>query len=694
MPRYKAFISYSHEEEYWARWLQHSLERYRVPKRLVGEQGEFGRIPSRLRPIFRDREDLSSSPDLSARIKDELAQSDTLIVICSPAAAASRWVNEEVRYFIQLGRGKRVLCLIVDGDPQVLDTSDSCFPVAVLESPDGSRREPLAADVRRFADGKRLALLKIIAGILGVRLDKLRQRDTQRRYRRIWVSTSAAVLVAMGIGWLTYSQLTTRAAAEAQRANTEVLLRFMLGDLDRLDPIQGVERISPEDTEQARFKAELGLEHMDNDSLIEEAMSWRDMGMDLNWEGRIDDADIQFGRSRAALIELYQREGNTPRAMFELAQSEYYVGEIHITKGEIDEALQHWTQYGALARRLVNTEPNNPRYVMELSYSLMNLGALEQQRPTPETSRTLALLQAAVQYNQMALVLDPDNSEYRDSLMNQLAWLANAYSGICALGNALEARQQVVDLGLESQQNASLDNRQLEALALYVTGLAQLQRDIGLNGQAAANFMEAGKILQQLHIVEPENQDIEWEMLRNEALVGRLQMATGATSEAEVTIETLAPRIQQFTERESESNHFRAVQSALFATDHAVILLQLGQTERGESMLSEATDRMADLVRLKPGMRASLKGLVVASFRYWQHFNSIPDVEWALLQNNFLSNEINLESCTNANLAARLAIMFGDQAKAQALTQYALSRGYFEADFVKFCRKYETCDLQ
>jgi hypothetical protein len=278
--------------------------------------------------------------------------------------------------------------------------------------------------------------------------------------------------------------------------------------------------------------------------------------------------------------------------------------------------------------------------------------------------------------------------------MNQLAWLANAYSDICALGNALEARQQVVDLGLESQQNASLDNRQLEALALYVTGLAQLQRDIGLNGQAAANFMEAGKILQQLHIVEPENQDIEWEMLRNEALVGRLQMATGATSEAEVTIETLAPRIQQFTERESESNHFRAVQSALFATDQAVILLQLGETERGESMLSEATNRMADLVRLKPGMRASLKGLVVASFRYWQHFNSIPDVEWALLQNNFLSNEINLESCTNANLAARLAIMFGDQAKAQALTQYALSRGYFEADFVKFCRKYETCDLQ
>ena len=694
MTRYKAFISYSHKDERWARWLQHSLERYRVPKRLVGEQGEFGPVSKRLRPIFRDREDLSSSPDLSARIKDELARSDTLIVICSPASAASRWVNEEVRHFRQLGRGKRVLCLIVDGEPQALDKTGCCFPGAVLESRDGTRREPLAADVRRFADGKRLALLKIVAGILGVRLDELRQRDAQRRYRRIWLSTFAGVLASLVIGWLTYSQLATRAAAEVQRANTEELLRFMLGDLDRLEPIRGLERITPEDTEQARFKAELGLEHLDNDSLIENALSWRNEGMDLKWEGRFDDADTRFKRSRAALIELYQREGNTPRALFELAQSEYYVGEIHITKGEIDEALQHWTQYGALARRLVNSEPSNPRNVMELSYSLMNLGALEQQRPIPETSRTLALLQAAVEYNQMALVLDPGNPEYRNSLMNQLAWLADAYRGICALGDALEARQQVVDLGFESQQKTPLDNHQLEALALYVTGLGELQRDIGLNGRAAASFMEAGEMLQRLHIMEPENPEIEWKMLSNEVLLGRLQMTTGDTAEAKVTIEALAPRIKQFTERELESNHYRAVQSALFAIDHAEILLQLGESDRGERMLTEATNRMAELVRLKPGMRASLRGLVIASFRYWQHFGSGPGFEWTSLADNFLSFETEIESCTDANLAARLAIMAGDRDKARSLTQYALSRGYFEADFVTFCRKYETCEIQ
>ncbi len=97
--RYKAFISYSHQDEQWGRWLQRALESYRVPRRLVGAEGRFGPVPARIAPVFRDREDLSSAADLTASVKEELAASETLIVICSPAAAASRWVNEEVRRF-------------------------------------------------------------------------------------------------------------------------------------------------------------------------------------------------------------------------------------------------------------------------------------------------------------------------------------------------------------------------------------------------------------------------------------------------------------------------------------------------------------------------------------------------------------------------------------------------------------------
>lgn len=106
--RYKAFISYSHQDEHWARWLQRALESYRVPKGLVGKQCDFGVVPARLGPVFRDREDLSSAASLSESVRHELAAAESLVVICSPAAAQSRWVNEEISAFKALGKSERI----------------------------------------------------------------------------------------------------------------------------------------------------------------------------------------------------------------------------------------------------------------------------------------------------------------------------------------------------------------------------------------------------------------------------------------------------------------------------------------------------------------------------------------------------------------------------------------------------------
>jgi hypothetical protein len=116
--RFKAFISYSHRDKDWSAWIQRALEAYRVPRRLVGTEGEFGPIPRRLTPVFLDREELSSGSDLSAQVRECLDASESLIVVCSPAAAQSVWVNEEIRYFKSSGRESRIFALIVDGDPQ------------------------------------------------------------------------------------------------------------------------------------------------------------------------------------------------------------------------------------------------------------------------------------------------------------------------------------------------------------------------------------------------------------------------------------------------------------------------------------------------------------------------------------------------------------------------------------------------
>lgn len=206
--RYWAFISYSHADAKWGDWLHAALETYRVPARLVRNATPAGAVPRRIFPVFRDREELASSASLGENITGALRQSRGLVVICSPRAAASRWVNEEIKLYKSMGREDRVFCLIVDGEPNAPADSGllECFPRAVLFHLDekgelsNEPAEPIAADAREGKDGKRNALLKLIAGIIGVPYDELRQRERQRQLRRrirLVASTAGAVAGAI-----------------------------------------------------------------------------------------------------------------------------------------------------------------------------------------------------------------------------------------------------------------------------------------------------------------------------------------------------------------------------------------------------------------------------------------------------------------------------------------------------------------
>ena len=85
--RYSAFISYNHRDRRWATWLHRALELYRIPKRLRGRPAPFGVTGDRLPPVFRDRDELATSSDLGESVRSALAESATLVVICSPHSA-------------------------------------------------------------------------------------------------------------------------------------------------------------------------------------------------------------------------------------------------------------------------------------------------------------------------------------------------------------------------------------------------------------------------------------------------------------------------------------------------------------------------------------------------------------------------------------------------------------------------------
>jgi hypothetical protein len=693
--RYKAFISYSHRDERWARWLHRALENYRIPSRLVGQEGQFGKIPSRLRPVFRDRVDLSSAADLHDQILGELRESETLIVICSPAAAASHWVNEEIREYRRMGRGNRILALVVDGDPLAEDPSEACFPPALLESEDGKgHHEPLAADARRYADGKHLSLLKIIAGMLGIRLDRLRQRDAHRRLRRRIVQGLALLILAAVIASLGWKVETERQEARLQRSNTEELLQYMLGELDELAPIVGLEQMDPDDDRQAQIAVELGLARFDDEALLGKSNEWRRQGLDLQWAGDLAGAMSAFTRSRAALVELHQREGNTPRVLFELGQAEFYVGAVHLDMGEVEIAEQHFSQYGALTRRLLNSDPKNPVYVMELSYTIANLGALEQYKAVPDIERSLELLQTGVRYTQMALLLDPGNQDYREAQITQLSYLADAWLEKCALGNALEVRQQTAQLRKDLVDENPGNSYMKQELAFSLNGLAGVQQMIGLNTFSRFNFEDAVVLLDELHGEEPGNGKIEWELLYRSNRLARLLSSTGHPDEAAEIIYRIAPRIAELSVSEITREKYAAIEAARFRLDHGLLLLRDGRTSEGRAQLKAALEGITKQIRATPDFKPALAELARATFEYWRVFGEAPGGLAAEQLERFYRNGGDSLSCQKTDLVARLAIMQDEQERAAELTAYLLGRGYFEADFINFCRVYGLCNQQ
>ncbi|MBJ7412895.1 MAG: tetratricopeptide repeat protein [Phenylobacterium sp.] len=224
---YRAFISYSHKDKDLAQRLHREVESYRIPSKLIGRQTGVGKVPRRLRPIFRDREELPASGDLTAELSGALRQSMFLVVICSPAAARSRWVNEEILQFKRVHGDARVLAIVADGEPNATDIPGrdhlECFPRALRYriGADGVLSdipaEPIAADVRREADGPRLAVQKLIAGLTGLKLDELVQRDTQRRIAQMTTIAAGAVVGMVVTGGLAFYANSLRIEANAQR---------------------------------------------------------------------------------------------------------------------------------------------------------------------------------------------------------------------------------------------------------------------------------------------------------------------------------------------------------------------------------------------------------------------------------------------------------------------------------------------
>lgn len=233
--KYAAFISYSSKDAVFARRLHRMLEGYRIPSGLGEFRLSATAPPNRLYPIFRDREELPSG-EFAKVIDEAITASGSLIIVCSPNAAASPWVNKEIETFLKLGRRDRIFAIMTDDAPVAstdgTDATELSFPAAFKGERHDAGFTPVVGDARPGKDGFRHAWLKVVAGIAGTNLGSLQDRDAKRRVQRtlaLSTITVALVVVLTGLlaslsiqnvnAWASRSQQAAQLAEEALDEN-------------------------------------------------------------------------------------------------------------------------------------------------------------------------------------------------------------------------------------------------------------------------------------------------------------------------------------------------------------------------------------------------------------------------------------------------------------------------------------------
>lgn len=190
--RFRGFISYSQTDMVAARRLHGWLENYRVPLGLAVDLGDTRKLGR----FFRDEEEMGAAANIGASVRGAIEDAESLIVICSPRSAKSKWVNAEILHFRKTGRGGKVFAVIIDGVPNSGNDETECFPPALRASipdddPDGMPIEPLGLDLRK--EGRARACARLAAGLLDIEFDALWQREKRRRIVRMASAGAAAV---------------------------------------------------------------------------------------------------------------------------------------------------------------------------------------------------------------------------------------------------------------------------------------------------------------------------------------------------------------------------------------------------------------------------------------------------------------------------------------------------------------------
>ncbi|MBV5289353.1 MAG: toll/interleukin-1 receptor domain-containing protein [Pelodictyon phaeoclathratiforme] len=253
-------------------------------------------------------------------LREEIGQSQFLIVICSPDSAKSEWVEMEVSHFLTLRGHEFVIPVIIKGTPYAKDAVDECLPLSLL------RTEVDLLGISFAGQSKEQVLLKTVSALLDIKYDSLYDRHRRRQRRQRMVAATVATVMFVIVLTAALFSIMQWNRAEQRRAEAEQLLNYLLLDLHpklqqfgRLDILESV-------AEQSREYIDyISTDVRDPIDAIQAISLRRNMAEVYQSVGKLENAETLHLKNISVLKKLEQID---PK-----------VGIIHLLKGEEHQAL-------------------------------------------------------------------------------------------------------------------------------------------------------------------------------------------------------------------------------------------------------------------------------------------------------------------------------------------------------------------
>jgi tetratricopeptide (TPR) repeat protein len=580
--KYRAFLSYSHRDTGWAKWLHARLEGFGIDKDLIGRETPVGPVPKTLRPIFRDREDFSGGHTLADATVTALDASAALIVICSTVSAGRPAVNEEVRLFRWRHPDRPVIPVIIDG------TWPDNFPPALRYelAADGTITDRtvtvLGPDLRESADGKSLGLAKIIAGLTGLAPDDVyRRAERQRRKQARLRAAVAAVIVALAIGgggffWQAHQQkqtlaeiaalvdkysLTTPAQAAgpgAKQSLTEAITAIAEGaatDPRYAKALALLKAGKPDEAEPLlKAIAEDKEKRADKDAK-DAAAAYRnlasiarvsDPGRARDYyarAARLDPSDVngmmqngwfqqeagQLDAAHAAYARVIAMA--KPGADDEdLVSAIFGMGDIEQQRGNLGAALATYHEAETIADRLAKSDPGNAQWQRDLSVSYERVGDVQVEQGNLPAA--LASYQADIAIKDRLAKSDPGNAGWQRDLSisyERVGDVQVAQGNLPAALASYQAEFAIMDRLAKSDPGNAGWQRDLLVSHIKVGDVQVAQGNLPA---ALASYQASLAIIDRLAKSDPGNAGWQRDLSISYERVGDVQVAQGNLSAA------------------------------------------------------------------------------------------------------------------------------------------------------------------